>query len=392
MKGGDAKSMGKYKNIEDYRRKKRLSGFLKKLILLAVIAGILIVLLNVLEIFKGKDINEMIGLKTEESQSQDFPIIIKNEQMVDFVTFSNNVGVLTKANVLIYSSNGKKTNNFLHGYTNPVIKESNKRVMTYDRGGNKLRVDSASASIGEIQTKFSILTAQISKSGNVAVVTSHDRYPCEVQVYDNNLKNVIYRYYSTEELSAIEFAHDEQTLIGSAITTINGILSAHLYKLSIKEEVLADIVVIKDILPLAICVNEENNIKVLGKDVIVSINTQTNEQKRYEYQGDLQYFVNSSSKETVLVNKNILSGYSVVSVISPDGSELASANINGDIIDIYSDGSRITVLMKSKVSCYDMKLKELNSYTLERSMNKVVYSGTDMYVLGADNILKFVID
>ncbi|MFZ2537276.1 MAG: DUF5711 family protein [Oscillospiraceae bacterium] len=383
--------MAKYKSIEEYRRKKRLKGFLKKTLIVVTIFAILLILLNVLEIFKGTQLNELIS-KDETKKEEQFPLIIKNEQMVDIVPFNNNIAILTRADVLIYNSSGKKTNSFIHGYTNPVIKESNKRILTYDRGGNKFRVDNSTGIIGEIQLKYNILCAQISSSGSIAIVTAHDRYASEILVYDSNLKGEIYRYSATEEISAVEFSQDGQSLLGGAITSFEGIISTNLYELNITEEVDAKKTLIKDILSLSIFYNENNNIKIVGKDCVVTYNTKLNTQKRFLYKGSIQYFINSSAKETVLVNKNPFNKYSTVSVISSDGVIMGSSNINDDVLDVFSDGSRIIVLCKTCVYNLDMTLKELNKVELSMSMNKAVYSGESLYILGADSIEKYKID
>ncbi|MEG0691620.1 MAG: DUF5711 family protein [Oscillospiraceae bacterium] len=383
--------MAKYKSIEEYRRKKRLKGFLKKILIVATIFGILLILLNVLEIFKGTQINELIN-KDETKQEEKFPLIIKNEQMVDIVAFNNNIAVLTKADVLIYNSSGKKMNSFIHGYTNPVLQESNKRILTYDRGGNKFRVDNSTGTVGEIQLKYNILTAKISRSGNIAVVTTHDRYACEIVVYNSNLKGEIYRYFSTEEISTISFSEDEQSLLGGAITSSEGIISTNLYELDITQEVDAKKTLIKDVLPLSIFYNDNNNIVIVGKDSVVTYNTNSNTEKRTIYKGTIQYFINSSSKQTILVNKNPFNKYSTVSVLSSDGVIIGNSDINDDVLDVYSDGSRIIVLCKTSVYNLDMTLKELNRVELPKSMSKAVYTGENLYILGADSIEKYKID
>lgn len=383
--------MAKYKNIQEYRRKKRFKGILKKSLILIVIFAILLVLLNVLEIFKGTQINELLG-KGDKDNTQQFPIQVKNEQMVDIIPFNNNIAVLTKSNVMVYNSDGKKSNTFMHGYTNPVIKDSNKRILTYDRGGNKFRVDNTTGTVGEISLKYNILTAQISKSGNVAVVTSHDRYVCEVVVYDNQLKGEIYRYYATEELQTIEFCKDQQLLIGGAIVSDNGILSTNLYELDISKEVNAKKTLIKDILPLSIFYNDNDNIKIVGKDSIITYNKKSKTQKTYLYKGNIQYFINSSLNECVFVNKNPFNKYSTVSILNADGKLNSSINIDDDVLDIYSDGSRIIVLCKSCVYNFDMALKQLNKVELKKSMNKAVYSGENLYILGSDSIEKYRIN
>ena len=383
--------LANYKSIEEYRRKKRLKGFVKKSLILVTILGILLILLTVLDFFKGTQIEELINHENSEQENQ-FPLAIKNEQMVDIVCFNNNIGVLTKADVLVYNSGGKKINSFIHGYTNPVIQDSHKRALTYDRGGKKFRVDTSTTNVGEVELEYDILTAKISTSGSVAVITDHDRYACEILIYDSNLTDILYRYYATEEMSTVMFSENEESLICGSITSFEGIISTNIYELDTTKAIDAEITLINDVLPLSIFYNDNHNIVIVGKDEVVTYNTQSNTEKRTPYKGSIQYFINSSTRETVLVNKNPFNKYSTVTVLSNKGEITQSTNINDDVLDIYSDGSRIIVLCKTLVYNFDMTLKELNQIELTKSMNKVVYSGENLYILGVDSVEQYTID
>ena len=74
----------------------------------------LFILLNVLEVFKGSKLDQMItGAQQQETDS--YPLTIKQEQMVDFQTIGNSIGILTKSSIMTYSSKGTKENTVMHG-------------------------------------------------------------------------------------------------------------------------------------------------------------------------------------------------------------------------------------------------------------------------------------
>lgn len=382
--------MAKYKNIEEYRSKQKRKSVVKKLVMLLIVFGILLVLLNVLQVFKGSPINEIIT-NNPESSNDYFPLIIKNEQLLDIYNFGSNISLLTKTNVLTYSENGKKGTTIIHGYTNPVVREGNKHLLTYDRGGTNFRVDTPNNQIGEVKLSNQIITAQISDSGLTAVVTTHDRYASIITVYNQSLEE-IYTYSVTDRINNICFSPDNKHLLASSIISPSGIISANIYELNINETTDANIYKIDGILPLEISYSEGSNITVVGKDAVITLNTKTKQQTTFEYKGNIQNFINSSTKETVLVTKNLLNNYSTVTVVDTTGNATHTYNIEEDVIDIFSDGSRIIVLCKETVFNFDMSLMLLNKIELTKAYTKIGYNGDNIFIMGSDFVDKYRID
>lgn len=381
--------MAKYKNLADYRRQKFIKKAVRNGIFIVMLAVVLSIIIDAYEIFKTTNIDTVIGVNLNETALKEFPVIIKNEQILDFASFSNNVAVVTKSNIIMYNLNGKRVNTISHGYINPVVKESTQRILTYDRNGTKLRVDNENSKIGDLELQNTIITAEIAPTGEVVVVTTNDRYASEIQVYDSNLRNMLYRYYSTEHITSVDFSSDKKYIIANAITSANGILSCNLYRLDITTGEDAEIIFIDDILPLNISYGEKNYVKILGSDCIVTVDFDSGKQTRYSYKGNLQHFVNSPKGETILVNKSMYSNYSSVTVISGTGEIKSIKDVNDEIVDIYCNGSKIAILSRSEVFNFNMDLNLLHQFTLKKTMNSIVYGNSNIYVLGVDTMEEF---
>ncbi len=382
--------MAKYKSIEEYRQKKKRKNFFKKFISVLIIFSILIVLLNVLEIFKGSPLNDIIKKETQ-SNIDSFPVKIKNEQLLDLFSVGNNVGVLSKTNLIMVSENGKTENQVSHGYTNPVVKEGNKRFLTYDRGGKSFRVDTQKNKIGEKQIDGQIILAQISDNGNVAVVTTHERYASVITVYNNSLDE-IYKYSAVERISNVCFSPDNNHILASTITTIAGAFVTNLYELNLNNSGDIKTFTANGVVPLNISYSDNNNITIISKNRIATIDIKTKHQKNYEYDGALLHFNNSSSRETVIANENTLKNNVTIFVINSKGELVNTYNIDDEIIEIYSDGSRILVLGKENVYNFDMGLKLLNKIKITKSYQQIIYNGNHSYILSTDSLEKQRID
>lgn len=381
--------MAKYKNLADFRRQRFIKKLVKNTILISIVLSLLVTILNAFEVFNTSNIDGVIGVNLNEAALKEFPVIIKSEQVSDFASFSNNIAVLTKSSIIIYNLNGKKMNTILHGYINPVIKESSQRILTYDRGGNKLRVDTENIKVGDLNFPNSIITAEIAPTGEVVVVTTSDRYACELQVYDSTLRNITYRYLSTEVITSVDFSSDKKHIIGNSITSSNGILSCNLYQLDITTGEDAQIIFVDDILPLNIAYGERNTVKILGSDCIITVNLDTEEQIRYNYKGNLQHYFNSPNGETILINKSMYSNYSTVTVVSTSGEISAMKDVTNEIMDVYCNGSKIAILCKGEIFDFNMNLNLLNEFSLKKTMKNIVYGNSNIYVLGVDTIEEF---
>lgn len=382
--------MAKYKNLADYKRQKLIKKIAKNSIIVIILLSTLFIVLDAYEVFHKTNVDGVIGVNLNEIALKEFPVIIKNEQVSDFTSFSDNISVLTKSSILTYNLNGKRVNSTVHGYINPVIKETPQRILTYDRGGNKLRVDTQNSKIGDLSFSNSIITAEISPTGEVVVVTTSDRYACEIEVYDNSLRNITYRYLATEVITSIDFSNDKKYLIANSITSLNGILSCNLYQLNITSEDDAKITFINDILPLNVAYGGKNTVKILGSDCIVTVNLDTGEQLRYTYKGNLQHFFNSPNGETILINKSMYSNYSTITVISASGEITAERDVTSEIIDVYCNGTKIAILCKGEIYDFNMDLNLLNEFILKKTMKNIVYGNSNIYVLGVDTIEEFI--
>lgn len=378
--------MATYKSIEEYRFKKKRKNFFKKLILILFIFSILIVLLNVLKIFKGSPLSDIIK-NDLQNESTSFPYNMKNQQGLDLFSIGNCIGVLTKSNMIIINENASEESKFNHGYSSPVAKAANKKVLTYDRGGKSFRVDTVKNNIGQKTTEGQIILAQINSNGYVAVVTTHERYASVITVYNSSLEEV-YKYSVVERISNICFAPDNNHILASSIVSINGSFSTNLYELNINNSEDINKYCVNDVIPLDVNYSENNNITVISRDKIATYNVKTKTQLDYSYDGGLILFQNSSSKETVLIDENYLNNKAKISVLNSKGVKTHTYNINDEVIDMYSDGSRVVVLGKDFAYNFDMSLQLLNKIELKKNYNKIVYSGNSLYIISTESIEK----
>lgn len=96
--------------------------------------------------------------------------------------YRNNIAVLRKNRLDIYDANGKKNFTSKLIYSNPVLKASDRYILSYDLGSEKMEIFNAFSRVYEYKGDRPIYGAVITDKGNVAYVTSEKGYASAVYV------------------------------------------------------------------------------------------------------------------------------------------------------------------------------------------------------------------
>ena len=119
-----------------------------------------------------------------------FPLDIGSTTDQSIATVGGNVAVLTDTSLLLYKSDGYEVFNRQHGYTTPVLSASTSRMMVYDRGGTKLKVENAARSLSEMTMDYPIITADLGYDGTFAVATRSSEHLCDVTIYSDDFEQL----------------------------------------------------------------------------------------------------------------------------------------------------------------------------------------------------------
>ncbi len=389
--------MSKTNNVSDYIKKKKRGQWIRKASFLAMLCLLLFGVLYLAEQFPGSELNALITGNSQGNEEK-FPLTIKNEQLIDAVELNGRLALLSKSNLLCYNVKGKRQSNSMHGYTNPVMKSNGKRVLIYDRAGNKLKVAASNSIIGELTLENSILCAAIASDGSIAVATIQDQYASyQIRVYDD-LLNERYKFSpanegaTTVDFSSLAFSKDGSKLAACSITTKDGMLAASVYELDLNQDSAPIITLIPNLLPLDISWKQNGNLMLIGSDALVSLDHKTQQQVRYSYVGSLQGIVADLHQNTILVTRDLTENRSTITVIDAYGKVQESVSIEDTFLDITANEHRISVLGKKSVYHYDKSLLLLNQVSLERSFHYLTLIGNNLFLLTSDRVEKIRVD
>ncbi len=150
-------------------------------------------------LFLRKDIARLdLGMKLSDllasySTGSGYPVELPAGQVINTAALGKDLALLTDTNLSLYNSQGKLTGIYEHGCTTPICLANGDRVLTYDRGGKHLRIDSRSRQLFAEKLEQNISVANIASSGHIAVVTDAKYYESCITVYDREYDEIYIR-------------------------------------------------------------------------------------------------------------------------------------------------------------------------------------------------------
>lgn len=145
-----------------------------------------------------------------------FPARLSASTQNNLANVSDDIALLTDANISLYNSKGGRIFSRQHGFAKPQMVTSVSRVLTYDSGSTGYRIDNRSKTVTEGNTDEAILCAALSRNGSYAITTYSSQYICETTVYSSD-SEARFRWNSAEQyVTCIALSNDgKQLAVGS---------------------------------------------------------------------------------------------------------------------------------------------------------------------------------
>lgn len=151
--------------------------------------------------------------------------------------------LLSANNMYAFNQNGKIIYSRTHGYADPVQAVSRSRVLTFDRGGTKFRVDNKNKRLFEDKTEQAIITGAVSDRGAFALACrATGGYTSEIRIFSADFKEIYLRSFAKYLISAAALSSDGKTAAVSVIGAEDGAYISTVFLLSVgSAEPLAEI-------------------------------------------------------------------------------------------------------------------------------------------------------
>lgn len=371
------------------RQEKRAQKERRKKIVIWVIIAVVIVVLAVMKISEI-NINSVISRFVDSDGSIEisenyYPYTLDASQNVKMVNVNNKLGVLTPNSFSIINSQNAETEyGFQHGYSNPVLETAGIYSLVYNQGGDFYRLDTISSSVYEEDIDSSILCANVSKDGDVAVATTSKDALCQVVVYSKTLKELFNVNTSEGYIVSIALSDNGKKV---AFATVSGENANIVTKVSVynvsngAKEYETVILPSGSLIDLSFC---GNNIYTVGDSYAGIINksgkyenifdddsTISTRSFCYSPSGDLIIAYNSFSNSTD--NK--------VAYVKKNASIKTEISIDSNVKSVTASSSLISVLTNSEVISYSISNgEEKGKFTVDDSVNSICRMGSEVFL------------
>ncbi|MBE6854528.1 MAG: hypothetical protein E7501_02615 [Ruminococcus sp.] len=165
------------------------------------------------------------------SAQGNFPLLISGGIDYETAELDGNLALLSDAYFYIYSLDGEQREIRQHAYAGARMETAGKRALVYESGGNRFRVESVYKTVYTGETEGQIVFARISRTGEVAVVTTSDHCACVLTVYDASGAS-IYTRNCVDRIMDLDFSADGDGCTAAMLTAEGGQIMSTLYSFS----------------------------------------------------------------------------------------------------------------------------------------------------------------
>ncbi len=382
--------------LRERRNKKKRDKFIKKLIIVAIAAAVILIFVFTKDIWYPKLDGILTKIPTQSNTAElaegNFPLSIEGGADYQLKALGNNIALVDDSHLFIYNNDGKIVNSAQHTLSNPIITTGNKKTLLYDLGGKEFSLYSKYKNIYEKTTDDPILLARLGSNDTAAVVVKSDKYPSELMVYDENGKN-IFNYKSVSRIIDVTFNSDNS---GCYITTIGAsgglIVSKIIYyrfdhidydekgsPLPVWEcEQL-------ETLALSVRLFGENNIIMFGDTLCAYFDLNGNLIKTYEYERDLVDYSSNSSIGAMIFRNEERRSAELVTIESAAGA-INEKSLDHDVLNIQVSGDTVYMQSRNAIESCTAAGDSLSFVRLDTEYEDFLRLDSYIYLLGYDEI------
>ena len=177
--------MPKMTPFEKLRKSRRRKRFFRRalgllvLLTLSAAATITVAIIYQLDLRSGLE-NTIASMKSGPG----FPVSLSEMSPQALLPMGGDVAVATSSGAYLYNSSGARLNSCLNNYRTPQFKAAGGKLLSYDLGGNGLRVDNKAKNLYSETFSGTLLAADLAGTGALAVVQTTPGASALVSAYN----------------------------------------------------------------------------------------------------------------------------------------------------------------------------------------------------------------
>ena len=305
-----------------------------------------------------------------------FPIMINSGADYQIDYSGNYLTVLSDSTVYFYSDEGGLIKHIQHAYTNPVMLSASGRALLYERGGDEFCLEDANNTLYEKRfNDRKIMFARLSEEGYTAVVTTSEKYHCEIIVYDRKGAS-IYERKCVELVNDISFREGSEGCVISYVYAENGSLVTSVQNVDFTKDGELWSSPGLDTFGLDVY-SYSGGAFLVGIDACGYVDNAGNITSFFRYEADLAGGASCNGQSAVILNNEERRQYTAV-LFDGGGREPVLVGLASPLIDVHVEDGLAYVMTSDAIFAYDFTgtlrstAKVNDSYTgFERSQKHI---------------------
>ena len=365
----------------------------KKLKLVAIIVVVLLLIMLAAAQFGGvtfSTISDSVRTFFAGLGSGDgYPYQISGMVIGDATVTNSDLVLMYDDSVKVLDTTAKELSSIAHKYDHPVMQSNSGRVLLYDEGGNKFKVQSKTRTLYEKETKYMILTGSLGKDGSVAIATRAEDAQSMLTVYNSKEKEIFVWKCAKENIISCDVSDNGKLIAVSVLGVENGSVYSKVYIFDKKKDSPKASFTYQDSAVSSIRFLSNETLFVLGNNICSVIKDGKEEQVNVSVNTPYMIHISDNNTAVLVLSKYSSTTQKLVNVYDKSGRELFSNEIDGLVKSVSTDGKYVGVLTDNNVQIYNMKGERVGSASVNTDAEKVIVSGRNTYVYSADKIEKF---
>ncbi len=288
-----------------------------------------------------------------------FPVSLTEVSVQALLPMGGDVAVVTGAGTYIYNGNGALLNSCLSSYRTPQTKTAGGKLLTYDLGGNGLRVDNKAKNLYTTTATGTLLAADIAPTGAIATVQSAPGVYAQVSAYNPRFE-LMYTWMVQDSYITGVSLSNRGGMMACAGLTMEGqhlVSLLRIHHFDQDEEVAR--VSLSDQLIVSMVWNDEDEIQVVTNRNLYLFSSEGEQLAMSPLPGELLTYENVPGGIYVAYGDyRDPAGVTVLSY-TDDLEQAGSASLDRRLISITSDGNHVLILTEGQLYLGDPALREL---------------------------------
>lgn len=316
-----------------------------------------------------------------------YPYDVNSVEINDAGITNSDLVLVYDSTVKVLNSTAKEFSDIPHNYDYPVISTNSGRILLFDEGAKKFRVQSKTRVLYEMETEHIILTGAMGKDGTVALATRADNAESMLTVYNGNQDETFVWKCAKEHIVSCDVSDNGKNYVVSVLGVQNGSVysKVHIFNKN-KTEPTATFEYIDSAVSNVQFLSNET-VMVMGNNVCEIINgDEVKEKIDVSVNTTFKLYISDNNTAILVLSKYSSTTQKIIKVYNKSGKELFTKEIDGLVKSVSTDGKYVAVLTDNEAQIFNMKGEMCGSAEVTADAGKILVSSRNTYVYTSDKI------